>query len=133
MSCENKARAVLCCHLRVESRNRLSETPGEFQFFQARERVDRFDFEILPVGILDKHYFARHLPIKPMKRLDQDAAERIRAAAASISASSSTLCDANNRGEPEAAPNSRPPSQLPESPEVQSPDSPRTLSSGGCG
>ncbi|MBI1175812.1 hypothetical protein GC207_00070 [bacterium] len=35
--------------------------------------------------------------------------------------------------EPDAAPNSRPPSQLPLSPEVQSSDSQRTPSSGGCG
>lgn len=89
MSLENKARTVLCCHLLVESRNQLSETRGEFQFFQARQTVDRFDFEILPVGILDKHYFARHLPVKPMQRLDEDTVERIRAAAASIAASSS--------------------------------------------
>jgi hypothetical protein len=36
-------------------------------------------------------------------------------------------------GEPEAAPNSHPPSELPTSPEVQTPDSLRTPSSGGCG
>jgi hypothetical protein len=35
--------------------------------------------------------------------------------------------------ERDAAPNSRPPSQLPSSPEVQSSDSQRTSSSGGCG
>jgi len=35
--------------------------------------------------------------------------------------------------EPDAAPNSRPPSQFPSSPEVQSSDSQRTPSSGGCG
>ena len=35
--------------------------------------------------------------------------------------------------EPGAPPNSRPPSQLPASLEVQSPDSQRTPSSGGCG
>lgn len=35
--------------------------------------------------------------------------------------------------EQDAAPNSRPPSQLPTSPEVQSSDSQRTSSSGGCG
>jgi hypothetical protein len=35
--------------------------------------------------------------------------------------------------EQDAAPNSRQPSQLPASPEVQSPDSQRTPSSGGCG
>jgi hypothetical protein len=37
------------------------------------------------------------------------------------------------RGEQGASPNSRPPSRLPTSPEVQSPDSQRTSSSGGCG
>lgn len=36
-------------------------------------------------------------------------------------------------GEQDAAPNSRPPSQLPTSPEVQTPDSLRASSSGGCG
>jgi hypothetical protein len=35
--------------------------------------------------------------------------------------------------EPAAAPNSRPPSRLPASPDVQSPDSLRTPFSGGCG
>ena len=35
--------------------------------------------------------------------------------------------------EPDAAPSSRPPSQLPQSPEVRSSDSLRTPSSGGCG
>ncbi len=36
-------------------------------------------------------------------------------------------------GEQGGSPNSRPPSQLPSSPEVRSPDSLRTSSSGGCG
>jgi len=36
-------------------------------------------------------------------------------------------------GEPDAAPNSRPPPQLPTSPNVQTPDSQRASSSGGCG
>ena len=40
---------------------------------------------------------------------------------------------ANVDGEQDAAPNSRPPSQLPPSPEVQPSDSLRTPSSGGCG
>jgi hypothetical protein len=35
--------------------------------------------------------------------------------------------------EPDAAPNSRPPCQLPTSPEIQTPDSLRTPPSGGCG
>ena len=38
-----------------------------------------------------------------------------------------------NKAEPDAAPNSCPPSQLPASPEVQSSDSQRTSSSGDCG
>ena len=37
------------------------------------------------------------------------------------------------RAQQDAAPNSRPPSQLPTSPEVRAPDSQRTSSSGGCG
>ncbi|MHB8523320.1 MAG: hypothetical protein ACYDH9_21550 [Limisphaerales bacterium] len=36
------------------------------------------------------------------------------------------------KGEPDAAPNRRPPRQLPTSPEIQSSDSQRTPSSGGC-
>ncbi|HWQ91571.1 MAG TPA: hypothetical protein VN673_07855 [Clostridia bacterium] len=40
---------------------------------------------------------------------------------------------ATKTAEQVAAPNSRPPSQLPSSPEVQSSDSQRTSSSGGCG
>jgi hypothetical protein len=39
----------------------------------------------------------------------------------------------DENSEPDAAPNSRPPSPLPSSPEVQSSDSQRTPSSGGCG
>ena len=99
MSCENKARTVLCSHLLFESRKQLSEAEREFQFFQARHTVDRFDFEILPVGTLDKHYFDPHLPVKPMKRLDPDAAERIRTAAASIRNSGSTRRDTDTMDE----------------------------------
>ncbi len=107
MSCENKARTILCCHLLLESHNQPSEPRREFQFFQARQTVDRFDFEILPVGTLGKHYFARHLPVKPMKELDQDAAKRIRTAAASIAASGPTSRDTDEMGE-DAAPNGGP-------------------------
>jgi hypothetical protein len=42
------------------------------------------------------------------------------------------FCKTTNT-EPDAAPNSRPPSQLPTSPEAQAPDSLRAPSSGGCG
>jgi hypothetical protein len=133
MSCEDKARAVLCCHLLVESRNQLSETGGEFQFFQARQTVDRFDFEILPMGILDKHYFARHLPLKPLQNLDGQTAERIRAAASSIAASSSTRVDVKRMGEQNAAPSSRPSSESPSSPEIRSSDSLQTPASSESG
>lgn len=39
----------------------------------------------------------------------------------------------NEGVEPDAAPNNRPPSQPPASPQVQTPDSQRASSSGGCG
>ena len=92
MSCENKARAIVCCHLLVESHNRLSDSESrrEFQFFQARQTVDRFGFQISPVGVLDKHYFDHHLPLKPVKDLDRDTVERLRAVAASIATSIAT-------------------------------------------
>ena len=41
--------------------------------------------------------------------------------------------DSARNAEPDAPPNSRPPSQLPGSPKVQTPDSLRTPPSGGCG
>ena len=105
MSSENKARIVLCCHLLVESYNQFSEIHKELHFFQARQTVDRFDFEILPVGNLDKHYSTRHLAVKPMKRLDQDAATRVQAAAAAIAASGTSLGGADKMGEHGTAPN----------------------------
>ncbi len=37
------------------------------------------------------------------------------------------------RCEPDASPNSRPPAQLPTSPDIRTPDSQRASSSGGCG
>jgi hypothetical protein len=45
---------------------------------------------------------------------------------------SSAESDEEN-GEPDAEPNSRPSPQLPASSDIQSPDSQRTASSGGCG
>jgi len=87
MSREHKARIVLCYHLLVESHNQLSEPRREFQFFQARQTIDRFDFEILPIGTLDKHYSSRHLPVKPVRELDKDSTKRIQATAATIATS----------------------------------------------
>lgn len=108
MSCEHKARTILCCHLLAESHNQPSEPRRELQFFQARQTVDRFDFEILPAGTLDKHYFARHLPVKLVKKLDQDAAKRIRAAAASIAGSGPASPEAGEMGGQDPSPNGGP-------------------------
>lgn len=88
MSQEHKARIVVCCYLMVKSNDFPTEKSPELQFFQARQSVNRFDFEILPVGILDKNYFGDHLPLKPMNRLDENVADRIRAAAELIATSS---------------------------------------------
>jgi hypothetical protein len=108
MSCENKARTALCCHLLVESHNQPSEPRRELQLFRARQTIERFDFEILPVGTLDKHYFARHLQVKPMKELNEDAAKRIRGAAASIAASGAASRGTDELGEQDAAPTGGP-------------------------
>ena len=87
MSSEHKARIVVCCHLMVKSNNLPTEKDPELHFFQARQTVDLFDFEILPVGILDKHYFGDSIPLKLMDRLDEDAADRLRASAELIAKS----------------------------------------------
>jgi hypothetical protein len=92
MSYEHRARIVLCCHLLVESHNQPSKPRQEFQLFEARQSVDRFDFKILPVGTLDKHYSAYDLPVKPTSELDDEAAKRIQATAASIANSDPASC-----------------------------------------
>lgn len=85
MSSADKARAVLCCHLLIESRHHLSEERKEILFFQARQTIDRFDFDILPVGTLDRDYLEAHFPVKPMRELDSNAARRIKRVAKLIS------------------------------------------------
>ena len=42
-----------------------------FMFFKAIQVVERFDFRIIPIGILDGIYFDRHLPIKIIDNLDE--------------------------------------------------------------
>jgi len=49
----------------------------EFVFFQSKQIPNRFDFKILPVGILNGLYFENHLPIKLMKDLDEVTKKRL--------------------------------------------------------
>jgi len=85
MSLENRARAVLSCHLMKQSR--LSETGAEYEFafFEAQQAVDKFDFAIRPVGILSGQYFGHHLPLKPIPELDKAAIAKLDAIAEQIS------------------------------------------------
>jgi hypothetical protein len=50
----------------------------EFVFFQAKQVLDRFDFEIQPVGILEDRYSEHHLSIKLVQDLDEVTVERLR-------------------------------------------------------
>ena len=54
------------------------DTPHEFVFFQAIQILDRFDFEIQPVGILENHYSGYQLPIRLVQKLDEVTVERLR-------------------------------------------------------
>lgn len=87
MTSEHKARVIVCCHLLTESRRLNSEPLNEFQFFQARQTVDRFDFQIVPVGIQANLCYGKIVPITPMRSLDSDTAERIQNVAITIAAS----------------------------------------------
>jgi hypothetical protein len=72
MSKDDKQRVILCSHLLRESSLKLERISFPmFSFFQARQRLDRFDYQILPVGILDGPYFGKHLPIKSISNLDE--------------------------------------------------------------
>jgi len=99
MSNEDKARAVLCCHLLVESRDQGAVDRKEMMFFQARQTIDRFDFDILPVGALDKHYLSGHLPVKPVSKLDPEDVKRFQSVARSIAESGSKRPAGNQKGE----------------------------------
>ncbi|MDO8334862.1 MAG: DUF2971 domain-containing protein [Nitrosomonas sp.] len=78
MSERDKIRAVLCCHLmRQSSVQSESVALPPFMFFQATQVVDRFDFRIDPVGILDGLYFDRHLPIKRFDALDESTKQSL--------------------------------------------------------
>ncbi|MBI4756781.1 MAG: DUF2971 domain-containing protein [Betaproteobacteria bacterium] len=77
LSERDKRRAVLCCHLMRESSGQ-PEPAQPFMFFQAFQVIDRFDFKIVPVGILDGLYFDRHLPIKTIDDLDETTRQSLR-------------------------------------------------------
>ena len=85
MSLENRARAVLSCHLMKQSRSSEIGAEYEFAFFEAQQAVDKFDFAIRPVGILSGQYFGRHLPLKPLSELDKTTVARLYAIAGQIS------------------------------------------------
>ena len=68
----DKMRAVLCCHLMRQSYNKLAvDSLPLFMFFEASQVIDRFDFRIVPVGILDGNYYGGSLPIKRIVDLDE--------------------------------------------------------------
>jgi hypothetical protein len=85
MSLENRARAVLGCHLMKHSRASEIGAEYEFAFFEAQQAVDKFDFAIRPVGILSGQYFGRYLPLKPLSELDKTTISRLNAFAGQIS------------------------------------------------
>ena len=78
----DKKRAILCCYLLRKSLAHLcvgeDDTPPEFVFFQAIQVLDRFDFEIQPVGVLENHYSGQHPPIRLVQNLDGVTVERLR-------------------------------------------------------
>jgi len=54
------------------------EPSPEFVFFQAKQVLDHFDFEIQPVGIIEDHNFEHRLPLKLVQHLDTVTIERLR-------------------------------------------------------
>jgi hypothetical protein len=85
MSERDKIRAVLCCHLMRESSiESAADSLPLFMFFKAIQVVDRFDFRIVPVGILGGQYFGRHLPIKTIDDLDETTGQSLRDASDQI-------------------------------------------------
>ncbi|MGZ3634338.1 MAG: DUF2971 domain-containing protein [Parachlamydiaceae bacterium] len=78
MADTDKKRAVLCCHLMRKSLTHSDEPAPEFAFFQAKQIVDRFDFEIQPEGILEDDYFGgERLPLKSLRHLDEATIKRL--------------------------------------------------------
>lgn len=72
MSDEDKARAILCCHIMKNSMGPLTEPANHsiepFMFFEARSQVNRFGFDVLPLGILKEHFSTYGLPFTPVSK-----------------------------------------------------------------
>lgn len=88
MTLENRARAVLCCHLMKQSRFPEIGADYEFAFFEATQSVDKFDFAIRPVGILQGNYYGRQLPLKPVRELDEATVKKMNTTADLITGNS---------------------------------------------
>ena len=85
MSERDKIRAILCCHLMRESAiDSAANSLPLFMFFRAIQVVDRFDFRVVPVGILDGQCFGRDLPIKTNDDLDETTSRSLRHASDQI-------------------------------------------------
>ena len=87
MSDADKTRAVVACHALKESRGPDETRDSIFLFLQARQEVDRFDFDLVPVGVLAGRYGRNLMPIAGISELDQNIASKVNAIAESIRAS----------------------------------------------
>ena len=75
MSSADRIRAIVSCYLLREYCKENAQQ--NFVFFQARPQLDRFDFDIFPVGILDDHYYGELTPLKRTRELDSEASARV--------------------------------------------------------
>lgn len=79
MSHEDRARAVLCCHMMKTSQGQPTESAEvsrePFVFFEARSQVSRFGFDVLPLGILTEHFSKHRLPFTPVGKADPSVQE----------------------------------------------------------
>ncbi len=89
MTDDDKERAVLCCHLMKASQEKAEASASSEQslisFFEARSVINRFGFDIIPVGVLAGHYYDGHIPLKPVSKLDDLTTEHLMKMAAQIS------------------------------------------------
>ncbi|SKA78160.1 Protein of unknown function [Prosthecobacter debontii] len=69
MSEEDRARSVLCCHIMKKSLGSLADPADDFEplvFFEARLLVNRFGFDVTPLGVLAEHFSKHGLPFTPV-------------------------------------------------------------------
>lgn len=85
MSDQDKARAILCCHLMRESLAHFSAPAlPPFVFLQAKQTVDRFALDIHPFGLLDGMFSDHRLPVKKMSQMDAATKDRLQRMCAEI-------------------------------------------------